>query len=179
MPPPWAVTAYDGCTRNLLLAYKERGATGLRGALAVPLAAAIRAAVRDHATAAAVIVPVPSTPRAVRQRGDDVVLGLARRAATAARRGGARVRVVPALCHARRVSDSAGLNAADRIANLTNAFTVRRGSSDTLTGVVVVIADDLITTGATAVEAARALRECGAIVVGVAAVAATVRRDRR
>jgi predicted amidophosphoribosyltransferase len=171
------VTTYDGGTRNFLLAYKERGAVGLRAALAVPLAEAIRAAIRDNPICPAMVVPVPSTRRAVRQRGDDVVLGLARRAAAAARRDGARVRVVPALCHARRVADSAGLNAADRIANLSNAFTVRRGSSVTLTGAVVVIADDLITTGATAAEAARALRACGAIVVGVAAVAATERRD--
>jgi predicted amidophosphoribosyltransferase len=176
LPPPWAVAPYAGACRDFLLAYKERGAIGLRGALAVPLAASIAAA-SDRSARQVLIVPVPSARRAIRERGDDVVLGLARRAASIARRRGAPVRVVPALSHTRRVVDSAGLNAADRMANLAGAFTVRQASAPTLAGALVVVADDLVTTGATAAEAARALRQCGAIVIGAAAVAATQRRD--
>jgi predicted amidophosphoribosyltransferase len=41
----------------------------------------------------------------------------------------------------------------------------------------VIITDDLITTGASLAESARALRAAGARVVGAATVAATQRRD--
>jgi predicted amidophosphoribosyltransferase len=173
LPPPWAAVQYSGVSRDLLLAYKERGAIGLCGALAVPLAAALRAAA---GAGPVVVVPVPSARHAVRERGDDVVMLLTRRAAMIARGHGLALRVVPALRHARRVADSAGLGAADRTANLAGAFVVRRDARPVVSGVRVVIADDLITTGATLAEAARALRGCGAEVIGAATVAATSRR---
>jgi predicted amidophosphoribosyltransferase len=86
------------------------------------------------------------------------------------------VRVVPALRHVRTVTDSAGLGAADRVANLSGAFAVGRRWQRSLAGTEVVIADDLLTTGATIAEATRTLRGGGAVVVGAATVAATVRR---
>jgi predicted amidophosphoribosyltransferase len=179
LPPPWAVAAYADPCRALLIAYKERDAVGLRAALALALAAAISAAVRATATGPAqrlLVVPVPSTRAAVRARGDDVVLGLTRRAATLVRRSGVNVAVVPALCHGRTVTDSAGLSAAARAANLAGAFAVRRQQRCALAGGTVILADDLITTGVTLAEAARALRAEGAAVVAAATVAATRRR---
>jgi predicted amidophosphoribosyltransferase len=183
LPPPWSVAAYADPARALLLAYKERDAVGLRGVLAVPLAVAIQAAMRADALAApalqatpVLLVPVPSSARAIRLRGDDVVLGLTRRAAAIARRDGLAVRVVPALRHNRGVADSAGLSAQARARNLAAAFTVRRAALDTVRNATVVLTDDLITTGATLAESARALREAGARVIGAATVAATRRR---
>jgi predicted amidophosphoribosyltransferase len=161
----------------LLIAYKERDAVGLRPALALALAAAVSAAVRATAPdQRLMVVPVPSTRAAVRARGDDVVLGLTRRAAALVRRGGLNVAVVPALCHGRTVTDSAGLSAAARAANLAGAFAVRRQRRWALAGATVILADDLITTGVTLAEAARALRAEGAAVVAAATVAATRRR---
>src|SRR5205823_995665 len=88
-----------------------------------------------------------------------------------------RVAVIgPALAHARPVADSAGLTAAERAANLAGALRVRRGFGAGLAGRPVIIVDDVMTTGATVHEAARALRAVGAEVVGAASVAATVRR---
>jgi predicted amidophosphoribosyltransferase len=182
LPPPWSVAAYSGSCRDLLLAYKERGAIGLRGALAVPLArsllAAAAASTAESARDRLIVVPVPSAGRAVRARGDDVVLGLTRRAASVVRCSGVAVRVMPALRHGRVVADSSGLSAPARAANLAGAFAVRRPARAALIGAPVVIADDLITTGATLAEAARTLRECGALVVGAATVAATRRRGQ-
>ncbi|HEX3908625.1 MAG TPA: phosphoribosyltransferase family protein [Mycobacteriales bacterium] len=177
LPPCFAVAAYDGVVRELLLAAKERGAVGLLPVLAAGLATAVGLAVADiPLSRPLVLVPVPSTAAAIRTRGDDVVLGLARRAATAVRRRGRTVRVAPVLRHVRAVRDSAGLGSAERAANLLGALAVRPAGSRLLLDSAVVVVDDLITTGATVVEAARALRPAGATVCGAATVAATARR---
>jgi predicted amidophosphoribosyltransferase len=174
LPPPWSVAEYDGASRALLLGYKENGAVGLAGVLAGALATSLVAAAAGRRV---IVVPVPSAPRAVRERGADVVLLLTRRAASIARAQGADCRVLRALRHARQVADSAGLTAADRAVNLSGAFAVRRSALPALRAAEVVIADDLLTTGASLAEAARALRAATAHVVAGATVAATRRRD--
>lgn len=73
----------------------------------------------------------------------------------------------------RRVRDSAGLGVEDRSSNLSGAMIahpVRVGTA--------VVVDDIVTSGATGSEAARALRAAGWTVAGVAAVALTPRRRR-
>lgn len=176
LPRPWCVSEYDGAARSLLLAYKERGAVGL----AAPLGDALyRAALCATAAGAAVLVPVPSTPQSIRRRGDDVVLDLAKRAARTGRRRGTPMPVLSPLRHVRAVRDSAGLSSAHRRRNLAGAFAVTRRGHTLLPGRTVVVVDDLITTGATIAEAARALRQAGAVVVGAATVAATARSDPR
>jgi predicted amidophosphoribosyltransferase len=87
------------------------------------------------------------------------------------------VGVRPALYQRRRVADQAGLGAAARRANLAGALGVRRTSQSRLGGAVVVLVDDIVTTGATAAEACSVLAEHGARVVGVAAACWTPRRS--
>jgi len=174
MPPTYAVAPYAGVPRQLLLAHKERG----RRSLAVPLGSALAAAVRAVVPEAAhpvplVLVPVPSTATAVRTRGRDPTLALAAAAARALGRSGATV--VPALRQGRRVADQAELDSAGRAANLAGALHVPVRRRAGLAGRQVVVVDDLVTTGATLVEATRALWCAGADVVGAAVVAATVR----
>ena len=57
----------------------------------------------------------------------------------------------------REVQDQVGLTARERAANLAGAFTARQRFSGT-----VVIVDDVVTTGATLTNAAKALRIAGA-----------------
>jgi predicted amidophosphoribosyltransferase len=151
--------------------------------LAAPLATALLAAVRgrsgDAAAGPVTVVAVPSSSRAVRERGDDIVLALARRAASIARRDGIEVNVLRALHHGRVVADSSGLSALARAENLAGAFAVRRSARPFLTHARVVIVDDLMTTGTSITEAARALRACGADVIGAATIASTRRCDDR
>ena len=163
LPRTSAAAAYGGPVRGALLAHKERG----RLALVTPLGAALAGAVSVLGAGDVVLVPVPSARAAVRARGHDHALRLAR---AAARAGG--LQAAPLLVPARAVADQSGLDAAERAANLAGALVARRA----LGGLPVVVVDDVMTTGATLVEAARALRDGGARVRGAAVVAATARR---
>lgn len=164
--PVVAVTGYEGVTRDVLLAYKERGRRDLARPLAGLLAGAATAAAGGHPV---VLVPVPSSGRAARARGGDHIRRLAR---VAARRTG--LGVADALLLARPVLDSAGLGASGRRANLAGAM-LARSPRDARAAVVV---DDIATTGATLSEAVRALRAGGWAVRGAAVVAATPARSR-
>jgi predicted amidophosphoribosyltransferase len=108
----------------------------------------------------------------MRRRGRDPTLRLAEEAVRVLRAGGTAVFCVRALGHRRRVADQAGLTAADRGANLAKAMRARHD----LRGARVVLVDDVVTSGATLAEAARALRVAGADVPAAAVIAATERR---
>ena len=156
-----AAADYDGGLRAALLAYKERG----RRDLAAPLGALLGRATADLD---GVLIPVPSAPEAVRRRGGDHVRRLALTAARATDRS-----VEAAVELRRTVRDSAGLGIAARRANLAGAFTARPPIRP---GDRAVLVDDIITTGATLAEAARALSCAGWSLAGAAVVAATPRR---
>lgn len=175
LPPSYAVAAYAGMVRTLLLAYKEEGVVTLGEPLGAALAGAVAAAAGADRLA---LVPVPSTRRARRARGDDVVARLARVAARRLRADGRTATVVTALAHARPVADSARLTAAQRATNLAGAFRLRHRAEVVLGGHTVVVVDDLITTGATLAECSRLLRRCGVEVAAAATVAATQRHPR-
>jgi predicted amidophosphoribosyltransferase len=169
LPVCWAVAPYAGAVRAMIVAYKERGRSGL----ALPLGAALARAVSAGAAGLpALLVPVPSTRASVRRRGHDPTLRIAHVAARLLARRGEPVRCRRLLAHRRRVVDQAGLSAPGRLANLDGALVARRD----LRGARVIVVDDVVTTGATLVEAARALRAAGAEVHAAAVVAATTRR---
>lgn len=157
--------SYDAVARAALLAHKERGRLRLVRPLGEALGAALRALELPETT---LVVPVPSSRAAVRSRGFDHARRLARAGARSAGLGSA-VLLVPA----RSVADQSGLSTAARAANLAGALRARRD----LSGLDVVVVDDVVTTGATLVEAARALTAGGARVLGAACVAGTLRRS--
>lgn len=189
-PPAWACAEYAGSTARIIRSWKDAGRHDLTGALAVGLANALACAAADGTadavagraagSAPILVVPVPSTRRARRRRGEDVVLVLTRRAARRIRSAGvppcAPLRVAPVLGHVRRVRDQAALSAGARRANLDGALGVPDSLLPLVSGRRCVVTDDVLTTGATVTEAGRALRAAGGVVVGVAAVAATRRR---
>lgn len=174
LPPTWAVAAYRGPVRAAIIAHKERDRHGLLPLLA---GAATRAA---HAALAApapgldrqptLLVSMPATRRSRRARGGDPLAEIARE--VAADTG---LRLLRPLRHVRVVADQAGLDSSARAANLTAAL---MADSRVLAGAGVLLLDDIVTTGATLTEAARALRAAGAVEVRAAVIAATARRAR-
>ncbi|WP_449340125.1 ComF family protein [Streptomyces chartreusis] len=105
------------------------------------------------------LVPVPSARGAVRARGHDPARRIALAAASELRRAGTPARVLAVLRQGRAVADQSGLNSRQRLDNLAGALTVAPGGGRLLVGGgPVVLVDDLMTTGASLTEAARALR---------------------
>jgi predicted amidophosphoribosyltransferase len=166
---------YDAIMRQLIRAHKEHGALTLTPFLAGRLAAAIGALLQltpDHREGI-MLVPVPSTAAAVRERGYDATLAMARRAARILRPALV-VRTRRLLRQARPIRDQAGLGADERAANLSGAFRIAEASP----GPAVILVDDVVTTGSSLTEATRALRCGGYRVLGAATVAATQRIAR-
>jgi predicted amidophosphoribosyltransferase len=180
LPTPYAVASYDGPVRRIILEYKERSNFGLRVALAAALETATLAVLADapSVTGPVRVVPAPTTRRAVRDRGHNPVEALAQQVARRLR-ADVGCSVISALEIRAKTADQAGLDAIARAANLAGAYTVRPRHRARLSAAPVVLVDDIITTGATASEASRALRSAGAQVLGVAVVAATARRPRK
>ena len=141
-----------------MLAHKEHGARTLTRPLGAALALAVAAAAARAGCPGPVLVPAPSRAAAVRERGDDPTLRLARAAARCLRRGGVEAAVAPVLRMSRRTRDQAGLGVGARAENLAGAVRVPRRLADRVAGRPVVVVDDVVTTGATLAESARALR---------------------
>jgi predicted amidophosphoribosyltransferase len=179
---------YDGALARLLSAYKDddrRDCVRLLGRLlGEAVSVALSTDPRVPAALAAGlgpvrVVPVPSSRRARRARGDAPLRGLAAQAIRGF--GPHEVVVADVLRIRRRVVDQAALGAAARQVNLEHALEVARGRwrpPATSSGSLVLVVDDVLTTGATLAEASRALRAAGLRVVGAAAICATQRRVR-
>lgn len=157
---------YDDEARRAILAFKEHGRTDVARVLAEALAASVSAAARE----ADCVVAVPSSRAAYARRGYDPVRVLLRRAGFLG---------IRALEHTRDSGAQKVLDAGARASNRRGAFAATRR----LDGTKVLIVDDVLTTGATVSEAARALSAAGARVVGAATLAFTPRslpvRDNR
>lgn len=186
LPVVHAAAPYEDEVRAALLAHKERGVLTLATPLGTALAGAVRAGlghmclpvpegrptaphgrlrgVNGHLWSGGtggrvLLVPVPSSRRAVRARGHDPARRIALAAAGELRRTGTSARVLAVLRQRRAVADQAGLNSRQRLDNLAGALEVAAGGARLLAGGGwVVLVDDLMTTGASMTEAARAVR---------------------
>jgi ComF family protein len=157
----WARAAglYAGPLRDAV----QRLKFGRRPALARPLAALVLEQCAAAVPAGATLVPVPLARDRERERGFNQAGLLAERLA----RGlGAPTR--PRwLARTRATAPQTALTAAERQGNVRGAFV----ASTSAAGADVVLVDDVLTTGATAGECARALHAAGARSVGVLTVA--------
>jgi len=155
---------------------------------------------------AVVLVPLPSAAAATRRRGHDPVLRMTRTAARALTGQGWSAAVARLLRHNGPVADQAGLDVAARAANLSGGLAVSgRAHRDLARALepsgrlavsgrahrelaravessgpaLVLLCDDVVTTGATLAEAHRALTAVGVPATAAATLAATRRRRHR
>jgi len=178
-----AAAPYDGLVKEMVIGLKERQLLALARPLGDLLALAVARHLPARASADVVLVPVPSRAASVRARGFDSTRALATRAAARLQArpvDDAGVFVAPLLRTRPGLRDQAGLDAQQRDANLAGALTCPAPALRRLARrhreVVVILCDDVLTTGATAREAQRALAAVGLPVTGIATVAATRRR---
>ncbi|MEU0477282.1 ComF family protein [Streptomyces olivaceus] len=182
LPVVHAAAPYADEVRAALLAHKERGMLALTAPLGAALAGAVRAGLWESGAGdgdgfsgpvrgpvPALLVPVPSARRAVRTRGHDPARRIALAAAGELRRTGVSARVSAVLRQRHAVADQSGLDARQRLDNLAGALAVVPGGARLLRGGgTVVLVDDLMTTGASLTEAARAVRAATAGGAGTA-----------
>lgn len=176
---PWSVADYDGAVRAMVVGHKDRGQFTFRRVLSGLLVASVRAAVAPY-DEPVVLVPVPSRPGSSRRRGYDPMGTLVRLAVARLRAESYDATAAPLLVSSRRVVDQAGLSASERASNLAGSMSCPSPGLGRLARrrarARVVICDDVLTTGATAAEAQRALGAVGLSPVAIAIIAATRRR---
>lgn len=172
-PPglPWSFTlgVYAEPLSTMIVAYKDRGRHGLAAPLGALLARVVSIATADQP---ALLVPIPDAPKAARERHGDHMARLVKACTRTLRDNGRDVlSAYPLIGVAKQ--DSLHLDAAGRAAAAGFGTRSRKLPGDRM----VVLVDDVITTGATLAAGADALRRAGVEAGACATLAATARRS--
>lgn len=156
---------YGDNEKKLLHAFKENGQTSLAAFLAEPLTAILR----EWSTSLdlPILVPVPSSRENYQKRGFTPTKVLGKRVCN---QSGRACDLIDSLRFQRNVFDQAHLDSEARSANLAGSMF----SDARVAGRQVIIFDDVVTTGSTILEAARAVSVAGGIVVGFLGFAETI-----
>jgi predicted amidophosphoribosyltransferase len=163
--PIYSSVQYSSIASKVLLAAKEGGLIQAEELLVEALKKSLQNCLTHHG--ADLLIPIPSRPSIARLRGRQFALDLSMHLSAISA-----VPTINNLRHVRKVRDQSSLNVQERFENIKESMNSLRY----LSGRALLI-DDLVTSGATLEEAARALREKGIEVV--AAVTACVAQPVR
>lgn len=167
----FCLTSYRPAVAELVAAFKEQGVTELATLWLqkADLTALCEEFGFNH------LVPLPSSTSSNRARGfspaDEVAKALLARLRGSQVAG---IRVSRVLSRSSDAADQASLAVGQRWLNLADKISARGN----LKGRRVLLVDDIVTTGASMLEAARALEQAGATVVGFFCVAETLLREQ-
>ena len=165
-------TRYQPRVQRFILAAKEDGSKVARDALAQSMTVSLRVLMSKVQVEQVLLVPIPSHRATIRARGRDHGLLLAR---AVSHNFGSEVDVAPVLRVIRPVADQTGLNLSQRATNLAGAFSAdsqlirRKGAA------AIVMVDDVITSGSSLREGARALTNAGFAPIAAIAACASAR----
>lgn len=162
---------YEGSLRGLIQLLKYEGITPAARPLGAMLASAITELLRGYKFDTPLVVPVPLHRGRSRSRGFNQAELVAR---AAARRLDIPVNVSnTALLRHRETKSQVGLTREERIANVHGAFRISDPAQ--VKDRVVILVDDVMTTGTTLSECARVLKKAGARKVWAVTVARAFR----
>jgi len=165
-----SAVVYTDTASKIILAAKENG---LKGADDLIISAIMHVLKQSRVNFSYLtLIPVPSSKYSQRKRGRSFIVDLTQQISDLSG-----ISMRDCLYVSRRVSDQSGLTKKQRMLNVQGAFSLRKGT--VLRGDVILI-DDVVTTGATLREAARALNSQGSHPFGsVSAVTACVAQPLR
>ena len=165
-----SAVVYTDTASKIILAAKENG---IRGADDLVISAILHVLKKSQVDPSYLtLIPVPSSKQSQRRRGRSFIVDLTQQISLLTG-----ISMKDCLQVSRRVLDQSGLTKIQRSVNMQGAFSVKNGTY--LRGDVILI-DDVVTTGATLREAARALNSQSSHPFGtVSAVTACVAQPLR
>lgn len=159
---------YTPTASKIILASKESSLKGADELIIQAIIHVLNKAIPD--TTLFRLIPVPSSKASQRRRGRSFIVDLV---SQISQRTG--IPMINCLQLSRRVLDQSGLHRDERASNLAGAFTLNSSARGEL-----ILVDDVVTTGATLREAARAVNSQGFQAVGsVTAITACVAQRLR
>ena len=163
---------YQDQTKAAIIAHKEQGVRSLTA----PLGTLLASAITTLTSGPTLLVTIPPHASSIHTRGADTTLLIANRAAQVLSNTAQPARVQHLLRRGLDNGKHVGRSAAQRRTAIVGSFEVRQRQLAKLpnfTGFRIIVVDDVITTGATTLEAVHTLEAAGVQVAGVAAVAGT------
>lgn len=151
------VTTYDKYTSAIILAAKESGSREAVKLIARSITSSISFAMLNLGISPPInLVTIPSQLSAIRRRGRDHIKDLVQEVIIQLNQLDIDAIYLPIIEPIKKIKDQSNLNGSQRKENMSHAFTVK---SSPISQRAVILIDDLVTTGASIQEGARALAE--------------------
>ncbi|MEI7476076.1 MAG: phosphoribosyltransferase family protein [Actinomycetes bacterium] len=155
----YSAVLYSPVAKRIILSAKENGIKAADDLIIHALKHSLHLLLRDFEIG--ILVPAPSRKSSNRKRGRDFLSVITHSIARSES-----LESMDLLIHTRKVRDQSGLTAHERSENIYQALAINRNKLPRLgVDTDVILVDDLLTTGATLLEARRALKVRGVRVI--------------